>query len=258
MVTNVVIDYMHIVCLGVVKKLITLWFDKGQKSVRFNDSSKVKLQEIMKKVHDFIPDGFNKPIDILQVSKWRAHDFRQFLLYTGPVVLNGILKKDAYDNFITLSLAISILVCPTMCKNENYVNYAEKFIILFVRQFQKLYGAECMTHNVHCLLHLANDVRRYGSLDCFSAFRFENYIGKIKTLLRKGEKPLQQLSRRFGELKHLESKIEEHVDNIQFQDCHLQYNDSRENIVLFNVALTSSLKIECLKQNDSYLLLKSG
>lgn len=41
-----------------------------------------------------------------------------------------------------------------------------------------------------------DDVKRYGPLDNFSAFKFENYMKTLKKYLRKAEKPLQQVVRR--------------------------------------------------------------
>jgi len=51
-------------------------------------------------------------------------------------------------------------------------------------------------HNVHNLLYLCSDVRTFGPVDNFSAFRFENFMTSIKKQIRKNEKPLQQLVKR--------------------------------------------------------------
>lgn len=54
-------------------------------------------------------------------------------------------------------------------------------------------------YNVHNLLHLADDVKLLGCLDDFSAFVFENKLGKLKKLIRKPQYPLQQILRRLHE-----------------------------------------------------------
>jgi len=51
-------------------------------------------------------------------------------------------------------------------------------------------------YNVHNLLHLCSDVRTFGPVDNFSAFRFENFMTSIKKQIRKNEKSLQQLIKR--------------------------------------------------------------
>lgn len=71
--------------------------------------------------------------------------------------------------------------------------------------FEILYGKQYMSHNIHNLLHLCSDVKTYGSLDNFSAFRFENYMTSIKKRLRKNEKPLQQLYKRYNEIENCNS-----------------------------------------------------
>ncbi|CAN8020675.1 unnamed protein product, partial [Ixodes persulcatus] len=43
------------------------------------------------------------------------------------------------------------------------------------------------------------DVRRYGPLDSFSSFPFENYLGQLKRLLRTGSRPLAKLYKRMME-----------------------------------------------------------
>lgn len=82
---------------------------------------------------------------------------------------------------------------------HGYLAYAQELILFFIKTFQKLYGAHNVSHNVHCLVHLIDDVRKFGPLDNFSAFKFENYMQKLKKLIRKSAKPLEQVIRRCAE-----------------------------------------------------------
>lgn len=56
-----------------------------------------------------------------------------------------------------------------------------------------------ISYNVHNLIHLTNNFKRFGIVDSFSAFSFENYMQRIKKLIRKSEKPVQQISNRINE-----------------------------------------------------------
>ena len=56
-----------------------------------------------------------------------------------------------------------------------------------------------LVYNVHGLVHLAEDARRFGCLDNISAFPFENVLGKLKRMVRKPSFPLQQIIRRLHE-----------------------------------------------------------
>lgn len=60
-----------------------------------------------------------------------------------------------------------------------------------------------MSHNVHIISHLADDVKKFGPLDNFSAFPFESYMQPLKKKIKSGMKPLQQLVRRYTEEKKI-------------------------------------------------------
>lgn len=89
----------------------------------------------------------------------------------------------------------------------NKVDYAERFLYYFVEGFKTLYGQENISHNVHNVLHLTEDVRVYGPLDQFSEFCFENYMQVLKNKIRKHEKTLQQIIYRVKELDEVNINI---------------------------------------------------
>lgn len=80
-----------------------------------------------------------------------------------------------YNNFITLHV-VTILASPRLCQDDRFINYVEALLSNFVTSFEILYGKQYVSHNVHNFLHLCSDVRIFGPLDNFSAFRFENFV----------------------------------------------------------------------------------
>jgi predicted XRE-type DNA-binding protein len=201
MVSQFVLDYMHLVCLGVVRRLIWLWLS-GPTTTGCRIGSRVsgEISDALISLKAWMPKEFaRKPRSLSEWQRWKATEFRQFLLYTGPIVLCNRLSGTAYQNFLLLSVSMVFLLNNS--SNEECLKYAEDLLILFVEQFSELYGPNMLVYNVHNLIHLADDARKYGSLDNVSAFCFENYLGKLVKLVRKPHKPLQQLIKRLLERK---------------------------------------------------------
>ena len=118
-------------------------------------------------------------------------------MYTGPVVLSGVLSDAVYNHFLLLSVGITLLVSPKFC--GPYADYAHSLLCLFVEQAKHIYGEDFIVYNVHGLTHLAADVKQHGCLDLVSAFPYENKLQELKKLVRKRSCPLPQIIRRLSE-----------------------------------------------------------
>lgn len=98
MVSQVPFEYMHFVCLGVMKKLLSAWVH-GKYS-RVTKLSARSINIISRKLNiltAYCPSDFARRLHVLRslvaCSKYKATEFRQFLLYVGPVVTYGILDQ---------------------------------------------------------------------------------------------------------------------------------------------------------------------
>lgn len=121
----------------------------------------------------FVPVEFaRKPRSLYEVLRWKATEFREFMLYSGCVVLKEILSDDLYNHFMLLFISMRILVSRQL--SLQLCEYAHELLVKFVNDAEVLYGNDILVYNVHCLLHVANDVKNLGCLDDFSAFVFEN------------------------------------------------------------------------------------
>ena len=89
----------------------------------------------------------------------------------------------------------------------------------FVSDIQKLYYSELLTYNMHSLVHLSEDVKIHGKLDNFSAFPFENYMQKLKRLVRKKNDHLIQLVNRLHEIDS-HSSLNSNVGKPSIRDCY--------------------------------------
>lgn len=189
---------MHLVCLGVVWKLLLMWL-RGLLSVHLSANVVNRMSEHMKELLPDISMEFaRKPRSFREIERWKTTEFRQFLLYTGPVILSLYLESTAvYNNFMLLFSAISILINPDLAL--SYCQYAQTLLETFVKHFGEIYGNDAIVYNVHGLIHLPLDVQQCGSLDHISAFPFENHLQKMKKLVRKPERPIAQIIRRLSE-----------------------------------------------------------
>ena len=257
-VTNVPLDYMHLVCLGVMLKLIELWL-KGPINVRLLEHQRKQISERLVHLKKFMPSDFSRaPRKFKNIRRvWKAHELRQFLLYSGPVVLKDILNEHLYANFLHLHIAISILVNPKLVKNDEYLNFAEVLLKRFIISYESIYGKDNVSFNTHNLLHLVNDVRNYGPLDNFSAFKYENHIRKVKAMVRKGDKPLQQIAKRLAEINsateyYTDETDKNNLNNANFELLH-PFGINR-----FHMLKKNTITINCKDEKNNGLLLKNS
>jgi len=196
-VTHFALDYMHLTCLGVMKKLIILWIDKGPLSVRIPSLVCKELSALLLSLKPFIPCEFaRKPRGLNELCRFKATELRQLLIYTGQICFKNYLSEDCYKHFMTLSISMRILLSNDF---TNYVDYAQELLNYFVVNFELLYGKHFVSHNVHALTHIVDDYKHFGTLDNISAFPFENYMKTLKKMVRKHELPLQQVIKRHHE-----------------------------------------------------------
>ena len=95
------LDYMHLVCLGVVRRLLLYWKGPvGPLCVRLGRRVVNRLSRKLGSLCSHIPSEFApKSRTVAEVMRWKATEFRQFLLYTGPVVLQEIFGGEIVSPF---------------------------------------------------------------------------------------------------------------------------------------------------------------
>ncbi|XP_047122826.1 uncharacterized protein LOC124806182 [Hydra vulgaris] len=262
MVTQFPHDYMHLVCLGVQKKMIKLWLS-GPLFCRLRSSSVESISNALIFLGKWLPTEYaRKPRSLKEVSRWKATEFCQFLLYTGAVVLHNVLPIELYNNFMLLYVATFLLASPTYCVSR--CSYSKTLLINFVNHFGLLYGQEMIVYNVHSLIHLADDVQQHGTLDKISGFAYENYLQHLKKMIRKPQHPLAQIIRRQSER---DAVINDFLPDqkIKYRKQHnkgpcpdflrfsLQYNE----VYLPNFCLKTTCGNNCVKIENEICLVKN-
>ena len=122
MITGFPLDYMHLVCLGVVRRLINLW-QHGPFICKLLQTIVSEISDKLVMIQPYISREFScKPHALFEFKQWKATELRQFLLYTGPVILKKVLPKTMYKHFLYLSIAIRILLSSSLI--QYYTDYA--------------------------------------------------------------------------------------------------------------------------------------
>lgn len=267
LVSHVPLDYQHLLCLGVVKKLINIWLCDALKVRLPFRKVQIISNALENIIRPHVPVEFQrKPRSLFHFRQWKATEWRQLLLYSGPTILKPVLSAEVFNNFLTLHVAITILCSNSYCLNENYLEYAQNLLQHFVTTFKIIYGSHHVSHNVHGLLHLTDDVKNYGTLDMFSTFKFENYMQQIKKLLRKNEKPLQQIAKRVQEYECIRETIDDNYEkNTQDNDQYILKNKHHNGPIVekssnqqYSILLYNKFKLNIYKKADQYCSLKSG
>ncbi|KAG8222973.1 hypothetical protein J437_LFUL002696 [Ladona fulva] len=98
MVRSFPYDYMHLACLEVMRKMLFL-FMIGPLLVRLPSSLLAGLSETLESIAEHM-EFARKPRTVRDLKRWKATEFRQFLLYTGPYALRKIVSDDVYLHFL--------------------------------------------------------------------------------------------------------------------------------------------------------------
>lgn len=193
----VVADSLHLIDLGVTRKLLNFWCKGKNYACKLSAHQINILTTQLVQCNVTIPSEVNRSVrGITDLKFWKGAEFRTFLLYVGVVVLKDILEPDVYNNFLYLFCAITIFSSEYYMK---HVEIADSLIKDFIGGYILIYGNGSVSSNIHNLVHIKEDVLRYGNLSNISAYKFESHLGKLKNCLRSGNLPLSQLCKRSSE-----------------------------------------------------------
>ncbi len=258
-------DYMHLVCLGVMKRLLDLWISTtGPLRCRISSGLASMVSDRLLSLRSFIPSEFaRRPRTLAERCRWKATEFCQFLLYTGPVVLRGVLKPQIYDNFMLLSVGVYILASPKYCLEMNEL--ANSLLVSFVEHFGQLYGEEFWVYYIHGLVHLSEDVKIHGNLDLISAFPYENFLGKLKKLVWGPCSPLTQVIRRLSEIENSDYSLDvkqaqnldkEHMDG-PVPECFSQQVRQFKVLAFDGIVVKANERDSCIRIDNKLILVQN-
>lgn len=203
MIGNFPPDYLHCVCLGVVRKILYILTDNYKiaknpyQTEIFDNTYLVGITISMGLSQLSKPRDIHRAIRPLsEVRDFKGTEFITFILYYGIVALNGNVDNDLYRHYLKLHCALTICLSD---EYRHFLSIAEKLFIEYVEDYKRIYGFYTISYNVHELLHIVENVTRLGSLEHYSGFDFETEIGKVKHSVNSGNLPLHQVIKRTTE-----------------------------------------------------------
>jgi len=99
MIFHFVLDFMHLCCLGVMKKLLVDYWIQGNSNVKLGVQGRLEISRRLLALQSQIPVEFQRTTrSLVDILRWKATEFRFFLLYSGPVLLKGIFFLKIYIN----------------------------------------------------------------------------------------------------------------------------------------------------------------
>jgi hypothetical protein len=140
MVSQFPLDFMHLVCLGVMRRLLKYWTSSPRtaKGCRLRP---INISNISNKLLQFSPltprEFARKCRPLNYLDNWKATEFRQFLLFSGMVALKDQVSCAQYNHFLLLFVAIFCLVSSDFCFILN--DYAHGLLCKFVHDAARLY-----------------------------------------------------------------------------------------------------------------------
>ena len=253
-VNGVSCDYMHLVCLGVVKRMLELTFQVGETRERVTTRrlSPPSLFNIgMKSIKVF--REFTRRARELDFAVLKAQELRNIILFFFPVVVQSI-EKDAKERRLWFLLAFMVRSC--VLPDEEFASIpitsiksaCDKFYLLF----QQLFGEKNCSYSIHVVgAHLLN-MRSKGPLTQTSAFIFEAFYGEMRHSFTPGtQSPLKQILQKVYMKRALSHHTCESSIYLSSKDTNLECNSL---IYSFENKKYEMYKIENIDTEDKNML----
>jgi hypothetical protein len=172
------VDPMHNLFLGTAKRVVTVWKEKGF----IGDEALTTIEERVASIQG--PPGMGRlPVGSILTSfgGLTADQWKHWVTnYSAFALRPPVLPAEAYTNWLKFVRACQIM-CTTPLTPEG-IEEADELLLAFCDEFEKLYGPQSITPNMHLHGHLRECMEDYGPIHAFWLFAFERYNGYLAEL----------------------------------------------------------------------------
>jgi hypothetical protein len=232
-INDVPLEEMHLMDIGVLKDTVACLLNlkvtdkttsdavqapvrRRRKNAPVEGSKKKKLTKITPKnfIHwntrinawsKITPKEFGRHLDSLEFfGKWKATGHRVFFNYYMPALMYadpanfGEQKRDAVLHIIRGYKLLTGNTHKPVPPGD--IVRAEKHLAKGFEIMKSLSSGNWCTYKCHCMSHLGDDVRYFGSrLGSFSAYPYENQMIFFRQIGLQGNRAIQQIANRLVE-----------------------------------------------------------
>ncbi|SMN02307.1 hypothetical protein SPONN_807 [uncultured Candidatus Thioglobus sp.] len=190
-ISSCIVDPMHCLFLGIAKTFFKTW-------VAQNILTEDRFPLIQERV-----DAFNCPPDIGRIpykiaskfSGLKADQWKNWTLYFSLYALKDLLPPRDYDCWL-----VFVKACSSICRREISVLELEGIdtkVQTFCEMFERLYGMNSLTPNMHLAGHITDCIRDHGPVYAFWLYAFERMNGILGSFQTNNHDVTIQLMRKF-------------------------------------------------------------
>jgi len=208
LVSEFPLEPMHLVYLGVFRRFFLMIFETKRVTTLKSKFYKEQLSVYALSLKAYFPSELAAPRPIEDWRQFKAAEWRRLGLYDGFLIFEFLSSDPLVPSRRELKKLRILIACAIRIPSDQnllsqYRNEADILLRRFVLKSVSLFGQTFNVFNVHSLTHLIAETLLHGSLDNFSAWIYESYLGAIKYMLRKPGKTLEQIVCRLIEQRTL-------------------------------------------------------
>ena len=226
-VNGISCEYMHSICLGVVKRMLVLTFNLNEKRPRKTTrrlTSPSVYNNLMKSVK--VPKEFSRRARNMDISVFKAQEFRNIALFFFVTIVHSI-EKNAKERRLWCLLSFMTRSC--CIPDEEFYNVNEQDIVQCSQQFyalyEKLFTVKNCTYNTHVFSSHLLQMRSRGPLTETSAFSFEAFYAELRRSFTPGTvSPVKQMLQKVMLRRSLTSHCCQTSIHLAAKDTQLECN----------------------------------
>ena len=182
-------EYMHLGCIGVVKRVLELSFNVGSNRDRITKRKLSEASLYNKEIADVkVCREYSRRVRNLDFGVMKTQEFRNVSICFFPIVLKCI--PDNYPREQKLWLQLTFIMRACILPNAEFEQIPKTIIestaLSFYKNFQSLFGERNCSYSIHLIGSHITQIRGDLPFTERSAFKYENFYAELRNLFQPG------------------------------------------------------------------------